>query len=536
MTMYEKFESRRFSSPSSLKTMALALGFCFVAGSHAASVRVANQGDVLSLDPHSLNEAVQLAFLNNVFEALVTRGKDLKITASLAKEWRLKSPNVWQFDLRQGVKFHDGTPFGAQDVIFSLNRARGEGSDVRSQLASVKDVRQTGEFQIEIETSSPNPILPDLMTNILILSKQWAELNNAQRPVDRRRGIENAASFRANGTGPYRVRERQPAVRTVIARNTAWWGKAEGNVDEVIFLPITNDGTRVAALLSGEVDVIDPVPLQDMERVKARTGLTVTQAPESRIIFLGFDQARDELLYSSVKGKNPFKDMRVRQAMYQAIDIDSIVSKVMRGLAVPTGAMITDGIRGFSPEMTRRLPFDPESARRLLAEAGYPQGFEVAMHCPNDRYVNDAEICQAVAANAARVGIRVRLQTEPKATYFPRALKRDLSFFMLGWSPAGYDTHNVLFTVIASPKGAQGQWNFGAYSNAALDVLTERIQSETVESNRNAMIKQALEIHNKEVGHIPLHQQMLTWGMKSSITAYQRADGFMLFKWMNVGK
>ena len=536
MTMYEKFESRRFSSPPSLKTMALALGFCFVAGSHAASVRVANQGDVLSLDPHSLNEAVQLAFLNNVFEALVTRGKDLKITASLAKEWRLKSSNVWQFDLRQGVKFHDGTPFGAQDVIFSLNRARGEGSDVRSQLASVKDVRQTGEFQIEIETSSPNPILPDLMTNILILSKQWAELNNAQRPVDRRRGIENAASFRANGTGPYRVRERQPAVRTVIARNTAWWGKAEGNVDEVIFLPITNDGTRVAALLSGEVDVIDPVPLQDMERVKARTGLTVTQAPESRIIFLGFDQARDELLYSSVKGKNPFKDMRVRQAMYQAIDIDSIVSKVMRGLAVPTGAMITDGIRGFSPEITRRLPFDPESARRLLAEAGYPQGFEVAMHCPNDRYVNDAEICQAVAANAARVGIRVRLQTEPKATYFPRALKRDLSFFMLGWSPAGYDTHNVLFTVIASPKGAQGQWNFGAYSNAALDVLTERIQSETVESNRNEMIKQALEIHNKEVGHIPLHQQMLTWGMKSSITAYQRADGFMLFKWMNVGK
>jgi peptide/nickel transport system substrate-binding protein len=528
------------SRPLRSKLLALALSLCaasaFVTTSHAATVRFANQGDVLSLDPHSLSEAVQLAFLNNVYEALVTRGKDLKITASLASDWRLKSPTVWQFDLRKGVKFHDGTPFGAQDVIFSLNRARGEGSDVRSQLASVKEVRQTGEFQVEIETSAPNPILPDLITNVLIISKQWAEQNNAEKPVDRRRGIENAASFRANGTGPYRVRERQPSVRTVIARNPLWWGKVEGNVDEVVFLPITNDGTRVAALLSGEVDLIDPVPLQDMDRVKARAGLKVTQAPESRIIFLGFDQARDELLYSSVKGKNPFKDVRVRQAMYQAIDIDTIVSKAMRGLAVPTGAMITEGIRGFSPEMARRLPFDPAVSRRLLAEAGYPDGFEVTMHCPNDRYVNDAEICQAVAANASRVGIRVSLQTEPKATYFPRALKRDVSFFMLGWSPAGYDTHNVLFTVIASPKGAQGQWNFGAYSNPALDALTAKIQSEAVETNRNAMIKQALEIHSKDVGHIPLHQQMLTWGMKSNITAYQRADGFMLFKWVNVGK
>ena len=512
------------------------IGFSAAGASQAVTVRFANQGDVLSLDPHSLNEAVQLAFLNNVFEALVTRGKDLKVTASLAKDWRLKSPTVWQFDLRQGVKFHDGTLFGAQDVIFSLNRARGDGSDVRSQLASIKEVRQTGEFQIEIETSSPNPILPDLITNILILSKQWAEQNSAEKPVDRRRGIENAASFRANGTGPYRVRERQPSVRTVISRYAGWWGKMEGNVDEIVFLPITNDGTRVAALLSGEVDLIDPVPLQDMERVKVRPGLKVTQAPESRIIFLGFDQSRDELLYSSVKGKNPFKDLRVRQAMYQAIDIDTIVSKVMRGLAIPTGAMITEGIRGFSPDMSRRLPFDPEAARRLLAEAGYPQGFEVTMHCPNDRYVNDAEICQAVAANASRVGIRIRLQTESKATYFPRALKRDVSFFMLGWSPAGYDTHNVLFTVIASPKGAQGQWNFGAYSNAALDALTTKIQSETVETNRNAMIKQAMELHSKDIGHIPLHQQMITWGMKSSVTAYQRADGFMLFKWVTVGK
>jgi len=223
------------------------------------SVRVANQGDVLTLDPHSLNEAVQLSFLNNIFESLVTRGKDLKLMPSLAVAWRLKSPTVWQFDLRKDVVFHDGASFSADDVVFSLDRARGEGSDVRSQLGTVKAIRKTGNLQIEIDTTVPNPILPDVITNILIMSKKWAEDNNATRPVDRRRGIENAASFRANGTGPFRVRERQPGVRTVISVHAPWWGKRESNLDQIEFIPISNDATRVAALLTGEVDVIDPV-------------------------------------------------------------------------------------------------------------------------------------------------------------------------------------------------------------------------------------------------------------------------------------
>jgi peptide/nickel transport system substrate-binding protein len=500
----------------------------------ANSVRVANQGDVLSLDPHSLNEAVQLAFLNNVYESLVTRDKDLKVTPSLAVAWRLTSPTVWQFDLRKGVVFHDGAAFTAEDVVFSINRARGEGSDVRAQLGTVKEVRKTGEFQVEIETSAPNPILPDVITNILILNKAWAEANNATRPVDRRKGVENAASFRANGTGPFRVRERQPGVRTVLGTNLRWWSPRTTALEEVVFMPIANDSTRVAALLSGEVDMIDPVPLQDIARVKAGRGLSVLQSPESRIVFLGFDQKRDELLVSNVKGKNPFKDQRVRQAVYQAIDMDTITSKVMRGLAKPTGAMIAQGIRGHTTAMEQRLAHNPEASKKLLADAGYPEGFEVGFNCPNDRYVNDAEICQAVAANLARVGIKTKLQTESKTTYFPRALKRDVSMFMLGWSPAGYDAHNLLYTVLATPNGAQGQWNFGAYSNPALDALTQRIQTETNDAKRNALIAEALAIHAKDVGHVPLHQQMVTWGMKSNVSAYQRADGFMLFKWVNV--
>jgi peptide/nickel transport system substrate-binding protein len=508
----------------------------FAAPAHASSVRVANQGDVLSLDPHSLNEAVQLAFLNNVFESLVTRDQALKVVPSLAVAWRLTAPTVWQFDLRKGVKFHDGANFSADDVVFSLNRARGEGSDVRSQLATVKDVRKTGELQIEIDTTVPNPILPDVITNILILSKTWAEANGAARPVDRRRGVENAASFRANGTGPFRVRERQPGLRTVLARNNLWWNKHENDLEEVVFQPIANDPTRVAALLSGEVDVIDPVPLQDIPRLQARKDLAVQQSPETRVVFLGFDQKRDVLLNSNVVGKNPFKDLRVRQAFYQAIDIDAIAQRIMRGVAKPTGAMLTEGIRGYAPAMSKRLAFNVDAARKLLSDAGYPDGFEVGFNCPNDRYVNDAEICQAVAANLARVGIKAKLQVETKGTYFPRALKRDVSFFMLGWSPAGYDAHNLLYTVLATPAGAQGQWNFGAYSNPALDALTTKIQTETNETARNEMIARALQLHADDIGHIPLHQQMVTWAMRANISAYQRADGFMLFKWMKVAK
>ena len=261
------------------------------------------------------------------------------------------------------------------------------------------------------------------------------------------------------------------------------------------------------------------------------------QGKELRIIFLGFDQARDELLYSNIKGKNPFKDRRVRQAFYQAIDIQTIATRVMRSASIPTGSMIAEGIRGYQPDMAKRLAFDQEAAKRLLTEAGYASGFEVTMNCPNDRYVNDSEVCQAIVSNLARVGVTVRLQAESKSTYFTRVLKRETSFFMLGWTPAGFDAHNVLFTVMGTPptpSGARGQWNFGAYSNPKIDALAVSIQSELDETKRNAMISEALALHASDVGHIPLHQQTLALGVAKNVDAFQRPDGFVLFKWITV--
>lgn len=503
---------------------------------NAQTIRIANQGDSLSMDPHSLNESLQLSVTGNVYEPLVGRNKDLSLAPALATSWKQTSPTVWRFELRKGVQFHDGTPFTADDVLFSFARTQVEGSDMKSYTNDFKEVRKIDDHTVEIETKTPFPILPDVISLVYIMSKKWCETNQAQAPVDRRKGIENAASFRANGTGPYRLRERQPNVRSVFVRNGTYWGKIEGNAAEVVFTPIGNDATRVAALLSGEVDVMEPVPVQDIDRVNSGANTRAITGPELRTIFLGMDQKRDELLYSSVKGKNPFKDKRVRQAFYQAIDIEGIKKTVMRGASNPSALLVGPGVNGFQPD-AKRLPFDVEAAKKLMAEAGYPNGFEVAMNCPNDRYVNDGRICQTVAANLSRINVKINLQAETKGTYFPKILRRDTSFYMLGWTPATYDSHNALNALVrcVDDKGA-GQFNLGAYCNPKVDELTLKIQAETDKTKRNAMIKEAFDLHAADVGHIPLHQQALAWGVSKNVKLVQLADNFMYFKWMSIGK
>lgn len=500
----------------------------------AQTVRIANQGDALSMDPHSLNETLQLSVTGNVYEPLVGRNKDLSLTPMLATSWKQTSPTVWRFELRKGVQFHDGTPFTADDVVFSLARTQVEGSDMKSYTNDFKEVRKIDSHTVEIETKTPFPILPDVLSLVYIMSKKWCETNQATVPVDRRKGVENTASFKANGTGPFRVRERQPNVRTVFTRNGSYWGKIEGNVTEVVFTPIGNDATRVAALLSGEVDVMEPVPVQDIDRVNSSANTRAITGPELRTIFLGMDQKRDELLYSNVKGKNPFKDKRVRQAFYQAIDIEGIKKTVMRGASNPSAQLVGPGINGFQPEM-KRLPYDVEAAKKLMAEAGYANGFEVSMNCPNDRYVNDGRICQTVAANLSRINVKINLQAETKGTYFPKVLRRDTSFYMLGWTPATYDAHNAMNAIMrcVDDKGA-GQFNLGAYCNPKVDELTLKVQAETDKDKRNAYIKEAFDLHAADVGHIPLHQQALAWGVNKKVKLVQLADNFMYFKWISL--
>ncbi len=516
---------------------AAALAALAGAPAQAATFKFANQGDVVSMDPHSLNESFLLNFMGNVYEPLVGRGKNLELIPLLATDWKQTAPTVWRFNLRKGVQFHDGAPFTADDVIFSYRRAQADGSDVKTYVQEIAEIRKINDHAIDIVTKQPFPILPDVISLWYMMSKAWAETNNAVNPVDRRKGIENTASFKANGTGPFRLRAREPGVRTTLVRHFAYWGNAQidTNIEQAIFTPIGNSSTRVAALLSGEIDMMEPVPVQDVARLKGDARLKVMEGPELRTIFLGMDQARPELLFSNVKGKNPFQDRRVRQAFYQAIDVNAIQKVVMRGAATPTALMIAPGIKGFAADLNKRLAHDPDAARKLLAEAGYPQGFELGMNCPNDRYVNDEEICKAVVTMLARIGVRVNLTAETRGTYFQKILSRNTSFYLLGWTPGSYDSHNPLNALMATPAaGGRGQFNLGSYSNKRIDELTTAIATETDQARRNSMIREAMKIHQDDIGHIPLHQQALAWGMKRNVNTVQLADNFMFLKWTSV--
>src|SRR4029079_16066653 len=270
----------------------------------------------------------------------------------------------------------------------------------------------------------------------------------------------------------------------------------------------------------------------DIEKLKAAPALNVLQGPELRTIFLGMDQARDELLFSNIKGKNPFKDKRVRQAFYQAIDIEAIKSRIMRGAATPTNLSSAPGIRGFDPALNKRLPHDTAAAKKLMVDAGYPDGFEVGMNCPNDRYVNDAAICQAIAAMLAQIGVKVNLMAETKVTYFPKILSRNTSCYMLGWTPDSYDAQNAIFALLMTPApNGQGLFNLGSYSNKRVDELGKAIASELDQTKRNAMISELFKIHGEEFGTLPLHQQALAWGVKKNIELVQLADNINKLKW-----
>ena len=512
---------------------ALALGLAQPAS--AKTLKWANDGDVSSMDPYFLNESFLLGFLGNVYEPLVGRGKKLELVPKLAVSWEQTEPTVWRFHLRPNVKFADGTPFTADDVVFSYQRAIGEGSDMKGKLASVKEARKVDDLTVDFVTVRPAPILPGDFSTWYIVSKSWAEKNGAIKTANVSKNEENFATRHTNGTGAFMVTSREPDVKTVAVSNPNWWGKHEDNLTEVDFSVIKSDATRVAALLSGEVDMVYTVPIQDVERINNTPHRKVLQGPEMRTIFLGMDQWRDELADSDVKGKNPFKDARVRRAFYQSIDEDAIAKKIMRGAATPSGLMVAPSVNGWDKALNERYPYDPKEATRLLSEAGYPNGFTVGMNCPNDRYVNDEQICQAVVAMLAKIGVKVNLLAETKSKYFGKILARNTSFYLLGWTPDTYDAWNPLFNLMASVNDSgRGKFNLGKYSNKRVDELTDLIQSESDPKKRQAEISEAFKIHKEEIGNIPLHQQALAWGIKDNVHLIQLPDNVFDWYWVQM--
>ena len=517
-------------------TFASVLAFA-VSPASAQVLRYANQGELKSLDPYTLKETTTIAHHAHVYEGLVTRGKDLKIAPALAESWETLDPTHWRFHLRKGVKFHNGDPFTADDVVFSAQRVRANGSNFLSNVPPDAKFVKVDDYTVDVMLDKPNPILISQWDSWYIMDKKWCEEHDAVAPTPASAATPSYAALHENGTGPFMIETHQPGVKTVFKVNPNWWGKPEHNLKEIDFTQIASDATRVAALLSGEVDVIEPVPIQDIQRVNSSGVATVMNGPELRTIFLGMDQTRDELLYSNVKGKNPFKDIRVREAFYRAIDVDLIKNRVMRGLSTPSTLMIAPQLFALSKDFTRPK-VDVDGAKKLLTEAGYPDGFEVTMDCPNDRYVNDAAICQAVVGMLARIGVKVDLLAQPKAQYFAKVLKPGgfkTSFYLLGWTPASLDSHNVLHDILGcrdDPKDpTRGEANLGGYCNKELDALTDKILVESDAAKRNQMIKQAFDISIKDWAYIPLHQQSLAWGVSKKVKLTQRADNQVLLYW-----
>jgi peptide/nickel transport system substrate-binding protein len=510
----------------------------------ARTVRWSAAGDANTLDPHAQNIGTVAAVLQQMYDALILRNPDLTLRPGLALSWEQQEPNRWRFTLRQGVRFHEGEAFTADDVVFSITRALAPTSNFGIFVDTVDRAVAVDAHTVDLITKIPDPILPNKIASIYMMSRSWAEKHNAIRPQNTRAREEMHTARNANGTSGFRLVSREQDVRTVMARNDDWFGwregatvpgTAAGNVTELVFRPIASDPTRIAALLSGEVEfVLDP-PLQDLARLRAAGNIRVLEGPEIRTIFLAMDTFRDELLYSDVRGRNPLRDLRVRQALYHAIDIQAIHRTTMRGQSIVTGTFFPPQVNGYIESQDVRLPYDPARARALLSEAGFPNGFGITLDCPNNRYVNDEQICQAIAAMWARVGVRTNVKAQPLAPFFAQIQRDDTSIYLLGWGVPMLDALYSFQSLLATRNGEQGDgiWNYGRYSNPQLDALITRMKTQTG-PERTAAIHEALRIYREDVPHIPLHHQMIPWAMRSNIAMPHAAHNLPFFRWMAV--
>jgi peptide/nickel transport system substrate-binding protein len=504
----------------------------------AKTLRWSSQGDILTFDPMAQNESLNNTFSDYVYEGLVRYDKKFVPEPALATSWTRVSPTQWRFNLRKNVKFHDGSPMTADDVVFSFERVLKPSSNMKVYAQGIKETKKIDDFTVEIVTDGPNPVLLRGLVDVKIMSRAWSTKNNVVNPQDYVKKEETYAARNTNGTGPFMLKSFEPDVRTVLVVNPNYWDKLEGNLTEIVYRPIKQDSTRAAALLSGEIDLVLDPPTQDIPRLRQDGKIKIADGTETRMIFFGFDQWRNESPYTNVKGKNPFKDKRVRQAMYQAIDIEAIRRVTMRGLANPSGSMIAPQVNGYFEEFAKRLPYDPAAAKKLLADAGYPNGFEFTLDCPNNRYINDEEICIATTAMWAKVGLNAKLNAMPRATYFQKIQGFDTSVYLLGWATATFDGLYTLQSLIRTPaadgKGADGNFNLGKYSNPKADALIDQVKTEIDDAKRNAAMREAQRIHADDVGHIPLHQQVIPWAMRSGISVFHRADNRLDARWVKV--
>jgi peptide/nickel transport system substrate-binding protein len=508
-----------------------------ISAANAQTLRWARSGDSLTLDPHAQNEGPTHTLAHQIYEPLLQRDMAGQITPGLATSWTAlaDNPNVWRFTLRKGVKFHDGADFTADDAVYSFKRAMMPTSAMKELLTSVKDIRKVDDHTIDMETNGPNPLLINNLTNLFMMDSGWTESNGASAPQDVAGGETTFASQNTNGTGAFVLASRTPDQKTVLKANPAYWGKGTFplEVSEIVYTPIQSAATRVAALLSGEVDFIQDVPVQDLKRVGNQSGLKVVTAAQNRVIFFGMNSGLDDLKTDNVDGKNPFADVRVRRAMNIAINRDAIKKVVMREQSSPTNVIMPPFVNGWTAALDKIPAHDVAAAKKLLADAGYADGFSVTLNCPNDRYINDEAICLAAVGMFGQIGIKVNLDAKPKAQHFPLIKNKTTEFYMLGWGVPTFDSHYIFNFLVHATTENRGSWNNTGYDNAAVNDMIVSLESETDLAVRDATIGKIWAQVQEDQLYLPIHNQVLNWGMKDGIKFDVQPEDQPHFKYLS---
>ncbi len=473
------------------------------------TLRVAYDADPVSLDIHEQLSGGMLQLSHLTHDPLVRWTKDFDFEPRLATDWEQVDDTTMRFTLREGVKFHSGNTFTAEDVVWTIERLK-RSPDYKAIFAPVASAEAIDEHTLEIKTKKPYPLLMNLATYIFPMDSEFYS-GTTDNGKDKSAIVKNGNSFASrnvSGTGPYTVTERQQGVKVEFERFDDYWdSESPGNVDHLVLTPISENATRVAALLSGDVDFIAPVPPNDLERVRADKNVKLVTMSGTRIILLHMNQERVEA----------FKDPKVRQAFAYAINQEGIADRLMKGFATPAAQLSPEGYDGHNPDLEKR--YDVEKAKQLMKEAGYEDGFSISMMSPNNRYVNDARIAQAVAAMLARINVTVDLKTLPKAQYWPEYDARAADVMLIGWHADTEDSANFYQYLTECPDAdsGAGQYNAGMYCNPEIDEMVAEANLETDREQRAEMLQAVEKALYDDAAFVPLHWQDLAWAAKQNV-------------------
>jgi peptide/nickel transport system substrate-binding protein len=505
-----------------------ALAFSAVAPAKPREVSIGLQAAITSIDPHYHNLSPNNSLLLHIFEPLIRRDANQKLVPALATSWKAIDDLTWEFKLRKNVRFHDGSPFTADDVVFTLKRVPNVPNSPSSFATFTKpivDVKVVDPHTIVFKTAGAHVLLPSDLASVLVVSKLHGE----------KAATEDYNSGKAAiGTGPYKFSEYIPNQRIVLAANYGYWG-GEEPWDKITFKILTNPAARVAALLSGDVQMIETVPTADIAKLSGDKNFSLSDKVSNRVIYVHLNQSTEKSppFVADKSGKplekNPFRDARVRKALSMAINRDAIADRIMEKKAVPAAQLLPDFFYGTSKKL-KPVKFDPEGAKKLLAEAGYPNGFAITIHGPNNRYINDDKIAQAIAQFYSRAGIDAKVETMPSSVYFTRATKLEFGYMVLGWGTESGEQGSSLRSLLATydPAKGMGVTNRGRYSNPELDKVLSQALVTMDDRKREGLIQQAAEIAMNDTALIPIHYEVSTWATTKGLRYTPRTDQYTL--------